>query len=236
MIEDEGYIEIFERYRNGDMDTSELSGFEARLAYDSEFKEAFKLYQTIESGIKTHFRNELKSKLKDVDKKMDAAPKKSKSLKLVIWSSSIAAAIVLGIFIFNHLSLPDYQQLAQEYWPHEEGLPIKMSSVGKYDAAMNAYKLEDWQQAEKLLLEIDSDTADYFLGVISYERKEYGQASTYFRGIANTSSYYDEAQFRLALTSILSGNIKIGKLLLQTQVERNAKFKAPAKLLLEELK
>ncbi|MCB9188038.1 MAG: tetratricopeptide repeat protein [Flavobacteriales bacterium] len=235
MIEDEGYIEIFERYRNGDMDTSELSGFEARLAYDSEFKEAFKLYQTIESGIKTHFRNELKSKLKDVDKKMDSTPKKSKSLKLVIWSSSIAAAIVLGIFIFNHLSQPDYQQLAQEYWPHEEGLPVKMSSVGKYDAAMNSFKMKQYEVAEKLLLKIHSDTSTYYLGIISYEKNEHTEAIDLFSKIEKSSAYYDKAQFRLALAHLSQGNIVKARQIFKTISFSNSDFSEVSIQLLKKL-
>ncbi len=87
MMPENGHIEIFERYRNGDLTEAELREFEARLAYDSEFKEDFDAYEQLELGIKAHFRNDLKLKLKELDETMDTPTSKKTSIKkLVIWS------------------------------------------------------------------------------------------------------------------------------------------------------
>lgn len=231
----EEHIELFEAYCNGSMAEREVLEFEARLVYDNEFSEEFEFYKQLETGIQQHFRNELKSKFSEIDKKLDKQPlQKNNFRKVIVWGSSIAAIFLIGIFIYRS-SVTDYNQLAQEYWPYEAGLPVKMSTKGKYDDAMNAFKLENWNEAENLLKQIKSDTADYFLGVISYEKKDYRQASNYFGQIENNSSYYDEAQFRLALSTIMSGNITIGKQLLKAQIGRNIKFKDQANALLQKL-
>ena len=235
MMPENGHIEIFERYRNGELSEAELKDFEARLVYDSELKDAFEEYEQIEVGIKNHFRNKLKTKLQDLDQLMDAPVKKSKVVHLVAWTSSIAAAVIIGFFIFQHYSQPNNIQLAQQYWPHEEGLPVKMSTKGKYDDAMNAYKLGQYEKAQKLLEPINSDTAFYFLGVISFELEDYSKAEKEFQQIDENSTYYDEAQFRLALVSILTNDIGSSKVVLRKLIEKDNEYNEQAKKLLSEL-
>lgn len=236
MMPNNGYIEIFERYRNGELSEAELKDFEARLVYDSELKEAFEEYEQIEVGIKNHFRNKLKTKLQDLDQQMDAPVKKSNLVKLVTWTSSVAAAVIIGFFIFQHYSEPNNVKLAQKYWPHEEGLPVKMSTKGKYDDAMNAFKLEKWDKAERLLLKIDSDTSDYFLGIINYQQKDSPQSIIHFNEVRNQSAYFQEAQFRLSLVFLSQNKLITAKKILQNQIDHKTKFAKTSKEILEKMK
>jgi TolA-binding protein len=167
---------------------------------------------------------------------MDDIPKKKSIVSLLAWTSSIAAAIVIGVFIFQHFSQPSYEQLAQRYWPYEEGLPVKMSTSSKYDEAMNAFKLKDWEKAEQLLLKMDSDTANYFLGVIAYERQNHEQSAQYFWQVENNSRYYQASQFRLALVSIIKGDIDLAKLILQAHIEHQSAFASVSKEILEKIR
>ena len=236
MMPNNGYIDIFERYRNGELSEAELKDFEARLVYDSELKDAFEEYEQIEVGIKNHFRNKLKTKLQDLDQQMDTTPKKTNVLKLVVWTSSLAAAVVLGCFILQHFTHPNNIQLAEQYWPHEEGLPVKMSTKGKYDDAMNAFKLEKWDKAERLLLKIDSDTSDYFLGIINYQQKDSPQSIIHFNEVRNQSAYFQEAQFRLSLVFLSQNKLITAKKILQKQIDHKTKFAKTSKEILEKMK
>lgn len=233
MMEENGYIEIFESYRNGDLSEGELREFEARLVYDSEFKESFDHYETIETGIKTHFRNELKFKLEEVDKAMDEAPKKQPMIRLIAWTSSVAAAILIGVFIFHYFSVPKYKQLAQNNWPHEEGLPVKMSSKGRYDDAMNAFKLEEWDKAESLLKAIESDTSAYFLGEIAYRKGDLSIAISHYSRINRSCVYYHESQFKLSLIHLALGDIKKAKEVLNSLQKGDTDFSDEAKEVLK---
>jgi TolA-binding protein len=235
MNEETGHIDLFERFRNNELSESELRAFEAKLVYDSEFNQAFIEFQSVEEGIKTHYRNELKLKLQEVDKKMDAAPPKSRTLRLVMWSSSVAAAILIGVFIFQHFSTPNNIAIAQQYWPYEEGLPVKMSTKGKYDDAMNAFKLGEFDKAYTLLEPMDSDTSDYFLGVISFENQDFKKAAQYFWQVENNSKYYHQAQFRLALVSMINGDLDLTKLILQALIEHQTEFAESSKEILEKI-
>lgn len=235
MMEEERHIDLFERYRNNELGESELKDFEARLSYDSDFRNAFEEYQRVEDGIRNHFRNELKSKLQEVDKAMDETPKKHSIVRLIAWTSSVAAAILIGVFVYQHFSQSDYQQLAQNYWPHEEGLPVKMSTKGKYDEAMNAFKLEEWDKAESLLTAIDTDTAAYFLGEIAYSKGELPIAISNYSRINRISEYYHESQFKLALIHLTLGDIKKTKEILDSLVKEGTDFNDEAKEILKRI-
>lgn len=233
MMEDERHIDLFERYRNNKLNESELLDFEARISYDSDFRNAFEEYQRLEDGIRYHFRNELKSKLQEVDKAMDEEPKKKPMVRLIVWTSSLAAAILIGVFIFQYFSKPKYEQLAQSFWPHEEGLPVKMSSKGKYDDAMNAFKLEEWDKSERLLIVIDSDTASYFLAEIAYRKGEIPLAISYYSRLDRSSSYFNLAQFKLALIHLALGDIKKAKVMLNSFQKEETNFADKAKEILK---
>lgn len=235
MMEEERHIDLFERYRNNELSESQLRDFEARISYDSDFKNAFEEYESVEDGIRNHFRNELKSKLQEMDKAMDETPKKHSIVRLIAWTSSVAAAIVIGVFIFQHFARPNQHNLAEQYWPHEEGLPVKMSTSSKYDEAMNAFKLEEWGKAESLLTEIDSDTSAYFLGEIAYRKGELPLAITHFSGMNRSSEYYHESQFKLALIHMGLGDMKKAKEMLNSLIEEDTDFADEAKEVLKRI-
>ena len=233
MMENEEYIDWFERYKNGELSPTELKELEARLVYDAEFNEAFQAYQAIEKGIKTFFRNQLKSKLAIVDAKMDEEPQRPKVIQLAVWTSSVAAAIIIGVFIFQHFVTTPYKQLAQQFWVHEAGLPVKMSAKGKYDDAMNAFKLEDWNKSEQLLKIIHTDTATYFLGVVAYRQNEFKKATHYFTEVPQNSHYYHEAQFRLALSYLSEDNVEMAINTLTTSIKKDSSFKKESEMILD---
>jgi hypothetical protein len=236
MMTDNGHIELFERYRNGDLSDSELKEFEARLAYDSEFKNDFDQYEALEEGIKAHFRNKLKSKLQEMDKLMDApARKRTRSKSILIWSSSVAACLLIGLLILQLFSSNKYSQITEEYWPEEPGLPVKMSSKGKYDEAMNAYKLDDYDKANSLLAKISSDTSTYFQGVIAYKLNDYKASKGFFNHIKKGSSYFHNAQFRLGLILLSEGDLNSAKRIFEMQNSKNQLFAKESKDILKNI-
>jgi TolA-binding protein len=236
MMGEERHIELFERYRSNELSESELKDFEARLAYDTEFKIAFEEYECVEEGIKNHFRNELKSKLQEVDKAMDNPKEKKNNAKsILIWSTSVAASIIIGILLLQHFSSSNHVELAQQYWPSEPGLPVKMSSNGKYDDAMNAYKLGEFDKANSLLKKISSDTSYYFQGVISFEQDDNTKAKEFFNQIDKSSNYYNTAQFRLGLIFLSEGDLRSAKKIFKAQMAENSQFAGASKEILRKI-
>ena len=234
MEEYDEHIELFENYVAGEMADQEVVDFEARLAYDLAFKQAFNRYQAIEIAIKTHYRNELKSKFELVDRAMDQSlERKQRIKKQLAYYTTFAAVMVLAVYVLVRYQSPSSKELVVQYWPEEPGLPVKMSAKGKYDDAMNAYKLGEYAKSEKILCHITSDTANYFLGVIEYAQGDFQKSATCFKRVDLTSSYYNEAQFRLALVYLRTEKVKESHHILKKQVSDSTEFAAVSKEILK---
>ncbi len=80
-----------------------------------------------------------------------------------------------------------------------------MSERERWNPAMNAYKQERWEEAERRLKEINSDTATYFLGIIAFERKNFENAIHAFSRVPDHSVWSVEAQYRMVIALIASG-------------------------------
>ena len=236
----EQHINLFDAYTHNSLSEKEVREFDARLVYDSEFKAHFENYQQVEKGIAQHFKNELKDKFKQLDERLDketnvvSITKNSKLKKLYLAFGSVAAALIIGVII--HFSTQNTtHNLVAHYWPIEEGLPVKMSSKNKFDAAMNAFKQKQWAKAEMLFEQIDSDTSDYFIGVINYEQKEYKNAVISFENISETSTWHQESQFRLALIYLQLEDIEKTKVVLKRISGSDGVYSEVALTILEEL-
>ena len=235
-MEENGHIDLFERYRNGDLLEREILEFEARLVYDADFKQDFEQYQRIEEGIQNHFRGHLKSKLIELDQTIESVkPAKTKAKRLLFMASLFAASMILGFLLFNFLSASKHADLAEQYWPEEPGLPVKMSAKSKYDDAMNAYKLKDLSKASYLLKPIHSDTSDYFQGVVAFEMENTKEAKRFFNKIDSGSTYFHRAQFRLGLILISEGNTASSIKIFKAQVAEKTEFKNISKEILRTL-
>lgn len=236
MMEDLGHIDLFERYRNGDLNEREIMEFEARLVYDAEFKDNFEQYQKIEVGIENHFRENLKSKLIELDKTIDREkPKSAKSKRLLFMATSLAASVILGFVLFNFLNSSNQADIAEYYWPEEPGLPVKMSSKGKYDDAMNAYKMNDLRSASNLLKPILTDTSDYFQGVIAFEMDNTKESKRFLSRIEIRSIYFNKAQFRLGLILLSEGNKTSSIKIFKAQITEKTEFSKISKEILKKI-
>jgi len=67
----EEHIDLFAAYLQDTLSEKEVLEFDARLTYDSEFKNSFDTYQQIEKGIKQHYRNEVKLNFQKIDQELD---------------------------------------------------------------------------------------------------------------------------------------------------------------------
>lgn len=232
------YIDRFDAYLQGALSEKELETFERQLRSDAEMAEAFEAYKSVGSGIQKHYRSELKNRLLSVDREMGKPQKKSSFRTKSFWiGSSVAAAVIVGLLAVSLFNQDSHAKLAEKYWPEEEGLPVKMSEAGKFDAAMNAFKLEQWEEAAELFQRISppSDTANYFLGVIYFNLQQYDEASRYLSTIDPATKWYHESQFRLGLVYLAAGKKARSRTILERVVASGSTFRESANAVLEEL-
>ena len=221
MQKDEGNIELFERYHNGALTESELENFENRIAKDGQFQIEFESYKAILKGISNHFRAEFKMELKKMDDGLDLKTKKSPLLKkIVIWSVSSAAILIISLMVLQGDSLTSSQELAFVSWEKEPGLPVKMSSKADLDEAMNAYKLEDFLLADSLFSAFDSDTSNFYLANTQYELEKYPEALISLSLIKEGSVYYHKAQYKEVLIFLIQDKVGGAKELLESIVNK----------------
>jgi tetratricopeptide (TPR) repeat protein len=223
------HINLFEAYTEGTLSNVEVSAFEARLRNDNEFKIEFEAFQEVEKGIKQHFRTEVKNKFKQIDSEIDKETKvipihpKKKLSKFYLATASAAAISIIGI-VFHFSTQNNYQELAQQNWPYEEGLPVKMEENGIYDAAMNAFKQEKWCEAESCLLKNNSDTAYYYLGLINFEQHDYKKAIAFFLKVKVGSEWFEQCEYRLALNYLCLNDLNKAKEIFKKIVISNSLY------------
>lgn len=230
------YIDLFEAYVQEQLSEGEVKDFEARLNYDSEMKQAFEQYTAVTTGLRQHYRSELKQKLNEIDKELDKEKPKPKMAKLIWISSAVAATILIGLLVVGLFGESANTRLAKKYWPAEEGLPVRMSKKNQYDAAMNAYKQQQWAESKKLLLELPAnDTTHYFLGIVSFRQKNFPEAIRFFEIVPESSHWYSESEYRMALSYLANGDIEKARVELRRIMELNTRHNQHAAKLLEEI-
>ena len=229
-------IVLFEAYTQGQLSEKEAKDFEARLDYDQELAEAFEEYTVVENSLKQVYRDELKQRLIAIDKDLDEPEEKPKPSKIIWLTSAVAASILIGLFAVALFGESNHTRLAEKYWPVEEGLPVRMSTKNPYDAAMNAYKLERWNEAKQLLLELPAnDTTHYFSGIVAFKQSDYPQAIRFLEQIPVASSWYHQSQFQLALTHLANGRLEEARSMLKRIAETDSTpYRNEAALVLQE--
>jgi hypothetical protein len=233
------HIDLFDAYLRSEMTAREVLDFEARLGYDKEFLEMFETYKSIERDIKQHYiREELKQEFGQIDRELDDEGSQSFKIIKLLWPAvAIAASVVIAfivISIYNDSSTN--VKIAQEYWPLEEGLPVRMSTKAPFDDAMNAFKQHKWDESITLLSErMPSDTAAYFLGVVSYLQEDYPASAGFFDQVPTNSHWYFKSEFRLALVRLAKGEKDIAKSRLKAISLSTSPYKTQAAAVLEAL-
>lgn len=219
------YISLFEAYHQKQLSGKSLTEFEARLSYDSEFKSHYLEFCNLENGIKQHFHKEsLKEKLKAEDELIDVRIKsRSFNRRIIISSIGLAAGLALVFGLYQNNS--NQSKTAKTLWPYEEGLPVQMGHSNKYNSAMNAFKVEDWNKAFTLFSDFESDTATYFAALSQYQLEKIDKASKLLSSIDETSAFYMDAEVRIALIRLQQDHKDTAtKLLNKIRLDENHKF------------
>ena len=202
-------FELIENYFEGKLSEEEKASVDSLLLSNSDFKDEFELYKNIVSGIKDAGKEKLKNRLKEADKELDSASnviergEGNSYLKIFAVAASVVLIIGVSIFYF-FIKSPDYSALAIKFYEPEKGLPVEMGITNKpMDEVMNDFNKGDFMGAKGKLEKISevnsNDTISYFLGVVSYELKDYKEAIADFTRVKTTSNYSDKAQYRLVL-------------------------------------
>jgi len=110
------HIDLIDKHLNGTLNTDEATHFEQLLQHDTNFEKEVTVYKRIYKRIEDRAAVEFKERLNDYYKEYqneNSAKPKGINRKLII-ISSIAAAIIFGIFLVNNNTTEDQNPLFEQ--------------------------------------------------------------------------------------------------------------------------
>ena len=168
-------LQLIEAYIEGHLSEEEILRVKSLLESDPDFREEFKLYNTIVDGIRSGAAYALRKELIIADEGLDIKLKKGGTnsycftrIAAVILLFTIATSVIY--FIVSGRKVDAIQQA----YVDDPGLPVRMNADSKtmFDNAMSYYKTGETDKAISLLEELnrnfpDNDTVRYYMGAIS---------------------------------------------------------------------
>lgn len=240
-MNDQDYV-IFEDYLSEKLNQEERVDFENRLKTNSKFNETFVTYKELssflehkfEDGEKTEaFKDNLNS-ISNTHFKAKKADKKGYSLKP--WQYAIAAsfALLFGLFMFNQLSTPTYNDYA-DYG--SISLAIRGTQNQLFTKAEKAFNTKDFSQSELYftqILEYDNTNTEIKLykGISLIELNKFNEADAILEKLKQgNSAYKNKAIWYLALSKLKQKDTEACLDILKTLSEDAEDFKQAQKLL-----
>ena len=222
-MNEENYI-VFDQYLQDEMTLDERSNFENQLLENQELALAFQNFKEVQAQLENKFgleaeRNEFAANLKSISE-THFSNKKAKVIRLKPWMYLAAASVVLllGIFLFNSNSNPNFDEFNQ----FEDAHFVERGEQADYlKQAQDAYNSKDYKKAIPLFESIlkDKKTAEiqYFYGVSLLESNKIKESELVFSDLqSGTSIYKNKAIWALALAKLKQKEYKSCKEILLT--------------------
>ena len=208
-MNEEHYI-IFDQYLEDELSPDERSNFENQLSENQELALAFQNFKEVQAQLENKFGLETERKAYKENLKMISdshfSNKNTKVITLKPWMYMAAASVVLllGIFLFNPSSNPNFD----DYNQFEAAHFVERGDQADYlKQAENAYNSKDYQKAiplfESLLKEKKTAEIQYFYGVSLLESNKIQESELVFNDLQSGNSIYkNKAIWGLALAKL----------------------------------
>lgn len=196
----------------GDLDPAAQQAFEARLAHDPAFREAWEKELAMVRALRAHDRARLKEALRaDIARQQADQPVAVvRSIPFWVRSAAIVAASLLFVFLIRtyRSEVPDAQQLAMSYYePFQPSLsrgdavvPSLMLAYqeGRYEACL--------PELQRLVEEAPEDLSwKLMLATCLEQTGDYAGAVKVYQLFPPQHPYEDLVEWRLALALLLGG-------------------------------
>ena len=222
-MNEENYI-LFDQYLQDEMTFDERSNFENQLSENQELALSFQNFKEVQVQLENKFGIEAERTAFSANLKTIAdehfSNKKAKVISLKPWMYLAAASVVLllGIFLFDSNSNPNFNEFNQFDEAHfvERG-----EQVNYLKQAQEAYNSKDYKKAiplfESILKEKETAEIQYFYGISLLENNKIHEAETVFIELQTGNSIYKyKAIWALALAKLKQKEYKSCKEILLT--------------------
>jgi tetratricopeptide (TPR) repeat protein len=191
--------DLIDSYLKGELDGEIITAIESKIALDHSFKVEVELRKRLMTAIHSAYQDELKGKLKELDRKIDGKSKQIKVRYMIAASLAFVMVTVLGVYLYQTNSKSKFEK----YDVYENGIPNTMGTSNDltFTVAMNYFKSSQYPEALKLFQGmVQSDTVLYYSGVSAYRIGNLDRAIHCFQSIEEGSEYFTKAAYRLGLT------------------------------------
>jgi tetratricopeptide (TPR) repeat protein len=191
--------DLIDSYLKGELDADAIVAIELRINSDPSFKAKVELRKMLINAIHSAYHDELKGKLKELDRKIDGKSNHIITRYMIAASLALVLVTSFGIYMYINNSKAKFEK----YDVYEVGIPNTMSTSGDlaFSVAMNHFKSSQYLEALKSFDGLpQSDTVLYYSGVSAYRIGYFNKAMKYFQTIEEGSEYFTKANYRLGLT------------------------------------
>ena len=222
-MNEERYL-LFDQYLQGELTIEERNSFEKEVSENPEFAAEFRTFKEVMVELQNKFghvqeREAFKENLSDIsDKHFNKNKPKVVKLKPWYYAAAASAAILFGLFFFNHNSDPNFEDFNQ---PEQAYFTERGDAALELKQAEDAFNSKNYKKAiplfETILKENKSAEIHYFYGISLLEENQFIKAESVFNELkSGTSVYKNKAVWNLALSKLKQKDYKASKEILLT--------------------
>ena len=222
-MNEERYL-LFDQYLQGELTIEERNSFEKEVSENPEFAAEFRTFKEVMVELQNKFghvqeREAFKENLSDIsDKHFNKNKPKVVKLKPWYYAAAASAAILFGLFFFNHNSDPNFEDFNQ---PEQAYFTERGDAALELKQAEDAFNSKNYKKAiplfETILKENKTAEIHYFYGIALLEENQFVKAESVFNELkSGTSVYKNKAVWNLALSKLKQKDYKASKEILLT--------------------
>ena len=222
-MNEERYL-LFDQYLQGELTIEERNSFEKEVSENPEFAAEFRTFKEVMVELQNKFghvqeREAFKENLSDIsDKHFNKNKPKVVKLKPWYYAAAASAAILFGLFFFNHNSDPNFEDFNQ---PEQAYFTERGDAALELKQAEDAFNSKNYKKAiplfETILKQNKTAEIHYFYGISLLEENQFVKAESVFNELkSGTSVYKNKAVWNLALSKLKQKDYKASKEILLT--------------------
>jgi len=222
-MNEERYL-LFDQYLQGELTIEERNSFEKEVSENPEFAAEFRTFKEVMVELQNKFghvqeREAFKENLSDIsDKHFNKNKPKVVKLKPWYYAAAASAAILFGLFFFNHNSDPNFEDFNQ---PEQAYFTERGDAALELKQAEDAFNSKNYKKAillfETILKQNKTAEIQYFYGISLLEENQFVKAESVFKELqSGTSVYKNKAAWNLALSKLKQKDYKASKEILLT--------------------
>jgi tetratricopeptide (TPR) repeat protein len=243
------YLELIEKFHNGELSNEELEKFKIRLRSNPEFKREFDLYKEINDAVLEDDVIELRKRLNSIQRSSINDTQKNRIRKLhsnkwYLAAAAITIVIIIGTFLISIISdTYSNEELFKKFYEPEDAVLITRSGNSESDLdltkALQQFEQQNYKEAIPLLKKIDNNVlSGFYLGIAYIETKNFSKAINEFKGVIEHGDnlFIEQSEWYLGLCYLMNNEKNKAIKDFRKIIKDNSLYKPEAEEILSKIK